>query len=216
MKLLPNWVDAYYGLSVAYQNARMWPEALEAIGKAIEIDPSVGDFYRQRGLIHLSSGRWQDAAGDFNAAADRGTSDVYTSLWLWMTDMHQEKEEEAKKPISAAVSRSKAGSWEGMLLRYHAGDIEPNVFLEAASTNERKCEAYYYIAQRLRFQEGKEEPREWLQKCRHRGNAVRGVSTRQDRAGAAVIRIAECHALAKREHVQGYHVRHISEASAQV
>jgi len=163
--LVPNWADAYYTLSTTYREKHMLPEAIEAIGKAIEIDPSIDDFYRDRGVMRMSAGQWKEAIGDFTAASIRKEPDVYISLWLWMANMHLGKDEEARKSIATAVSMSKAGSWEATLLRYFAGDIERQALLEAASTNEKKCEAYYYIAQRLRVQQGKEEPRQWLQKC---------------------------------------------------
>ena len=70
----------YFNMGVAYGELEKFEEAVAAIDRAIELDPSQGIFYYGRGRIYLMFGDKSKAFEDFKIAADAGNSDALDYL----------------------------------------------------------------------------------------------------------------------------------------
>lgn len=55
--------------------------------------------------------------------------------------------------------------WFAKLVRYYADELSQAELLAAAETDRMRCEAYYYIGEKIHAQRGPAEAREWYERC---------------------------------------------------
>lgn len=146
-----------------------YDRALDDYGTFLKLAPN-NRAYFQRALLRLITGQdRQTALADLRAALQLAPDDSITSLFTWMLEKEGGHDEAAKRVIAAAVESSLPSDWFGQIARYYHGDLTRQELLAEAQDEGRRCEAYYYIAEKVRVEEGHDAATVWFRKCIDQG-----------------------------------------------
>ena len=80
VSLDPERSDAWFEMGISYGELRWFDKAVEAVNKAIALQPDSGLYYYGRGRIYLMLGAEDRAMADFQRAADLGNPDARDHL----------------------------------------------------------------------------------------------------------------------------------------
>ncbi len=120
-------VDEHRNLGIAFYKTGMLDEATREFRRVVELRPSDGSAYFHLGLIAVKQAHWQEAAGHFNQAAERGgpRPGVLHNLALSYEKAGRLEEAEATYAEAASKARRSAPvmtSWGIVALQ--RGDFE--------------------------------------------------------------------------------------------
>ncbi len=141
--------------------------AIKDCNAAIQSDSTRSWPFVQRGLVHFSKGDYNAAIADFTQAIERDSLEVYAHLLHWTAQSRsaQQKGDSAAAMTSELAERWPKQSWQNHLVAYVAGIIDQDAFLAFATNDDQRCEAYFYIAEKIRSTGGSAAAKEWYQKC---------------------------------------------------
>ena len=71
---------AFFNLAVSYGETGRYSRAIDAINRAISLDPKNGAYYYARGWIHQLSGEKGQAESDMKRASELGSADAKAYL----------------------------------------------------------------------------------------------------------------------------------------
>ena len=139
--------------------------AVADCARAIQINNRLAEPYTIRGIVHLLERNYTAAVKDFKKALTLEPGAAYTALWSWSAWMALGEADAAQRELAAAAEKVRRDSWEGNLLRFFQGEQSPDGLLELAQNDERRCEAYYYIGERVLNDGNADEANDWFKKC---------------------------------------------------
>lgn len=102
-----------------------------------------------------------DLQSTLNLAPDHGLA----SLFFWIVAKEAGEERRARHTIVRAVNCLAPEDWYGKIARYYHGELSRQDLLAAADDERRRCEAFYYIAEKIRVEQGSQQAAPWFQKC---------------------------------------------------
>lgn len=156
--------------------------ALSDYNRAVNLAPGEAEPYFDRGLFYYAQGDYEKARKDIQMGRDQihepGDARDYSALWYWMIRAQEGERESASKWLATQVSKRptiKLGDWYEDISRYLTGTIDEDTFLEATvhddpiREREKKCEAYFYVAQSRLADHKPEEVVLWLKLCLNEG-----------------------------------------------
>ena len=82
--------------------------------------------------------------------------------------MHQRLGQPGKSAqviVDAQRATASRSAWERLLLGYYAGAVSRNELFNNAHADWQKCEAAYYIGEKLLHETGSTEARVWFERC---------------------------------------------------
>ncbi len=133
--------------------------------RVIQINDRLAEPYTIRGIAHLLERNYTAAVKDFKQVLTLEPGAAYSALWSWSAWMALGEADAAQRELAAAAENVRRDSWEGNLLRFLQGEGSPDGLLELAQNDERRCEAYYYIGERMLSDGKADEANDWFKKC---------------------------------------------------
>jgi tetratricopeptide (TPR) repeat protein len=94
----------FYDQGRAAYDAEKYDEAVEAFGKAIELDPSYADAYYYRGLIYREREEYGKAVEDFSKAVELSPDDPYNHYQLGVTYNNNDEYELAIESFDKSIA----------------------------------------------------------------------------------------------------------------
>jgi tetratricopeptide (TPR) repeat protein len=99
------------------EKARAYPEALEAYGKAVEVDPKSYSAWAQRAVLHRLLGQFDDAARDYEAVLARNP--LHPDALKGLVDLTTQSAERNHLPaLEAALAGATPGSEAAAVLNF--------------------------------------------------------------------------------------------------
>lgn len=145
-------------------------EAVRELDRALELGSDPGA-YRARALVHFSLGDWSRAEADLNRllTVARPRTGEYAEFFRLLA-RRRAKIDDQPAAFSAVVSKWPP-SWANSIGRYLTGDLSEVQLLAEANVDltppaaERRCEAYFYIAQTHLIAGDTVSAQEYFEKC---------------------------------------------------
>jgi lipoprotein NlpI len=151
-------------------SARDLDGAMADYDRAIELAPKRADLRRRRAAIRYETGGWQAAWEDYDAAVALESKPEDYARFFRLIVARKLGRDTRLDEFSREVETWNEG-WPRAIGRFLAGRLEEKDFLakaeEAQGTvlNERRCEAFYYVAVMHQHQGDGEGARVFWQKC---------------------------------------------------
>lgn len=140
-------------------------EAQAAYDRALQLHPESSSLHRYRGLTSMQLRQRKRAIEDLTRSIEIDPGDQYARLFLWLLYRRAGNRDQAKRVLSSPEVSTDANRWPATLLRYYAGEISRDDLLTAATDDQKKCEAYYYIGERILLDEDHDPAKAWFAKC---------------------------------------------------
>jgi serine/threonine protein kinase/lipoprotein NlpI len=122
-------------------------EAIADLTHVLELEPRNAVVRMRRGMAYELAGASASALADYERVAVLGDNlGAYAVLWKYLL-LRQIGREAAAAELLAATKSSVpgAGGWTGRLFELFAGGVSPDDLLAAATGDDARCEAHYYI-----------------------------------------------------------------------
>ncbi len=148
--LRPYWFEPLLQRSLALRQTGDRNGALRDLGRAIGLRPQALDLYAYLGYLHFERRAWKEALADLRKALEGGLEESdYPRLIEWIararSGERKEADEQLRSYLKGRPSRD-GGDWPRALARYFLGELrEGELDKEAASNEDRRCEANYYV-----------------------------------------------------------------------
>lgn len=140
-------------------------EAREAYDRASKLFPDSSRVFMFRGLTSWQLGEPAAAIDDLTRSLNLNPESDYPRLFLWLLHRQAGHTKRAKSVLSSAEGATDTPPWEAALVQYYAGEMSRKEILAAATDAREKCEAYYYIAEKVLLEQGPKRARRWFVKC---------------------------------------------------
>ena len=103
----------------------------------------------KRGMAYELFGVPKMALADYaHAAGLKGPLGEYAGLWRLILLSEQNRTKEAQEILIAREADGEGGMWTGLLFDLFAGTLSSKELLEAATIDDERAEAYYYIGRK--------------------------------------------------------------------
>ena len=123
IELDPNYADAYALLAWILHYAGRPDHAWSALGEALKRNPNSAASYREiAGEIYFATGRFQQAAKEFEAALERNPAHMRARLWFAATLLKLGQDEEAAWEVQELIAINPDFSLSWMLLAFPLKD----------------------------------------------------------------------------------------------
>ena len=123
IELDPNYADAYALLAWILHYAGRPDHAWSALGEALKRNPNSAASYREiAGEIYFTTGRFQQAAKEFEAALERNPAHMRARLWFAATLLRLGQDEEAAWEVQELIAINPDFSLSRMLLAFPLKD----------------------------------------------------------------------------------------------
>ena len=139
--------------------------AVEDCNHALRLDAKFAQAYWLRGVLHLADGRYVDAIQDLERSARDRRYAAYAAVYSWIAQARKTTQGESVAPPRWVAGEKFPDPWESAMVAFVNGDINSESFLNSARNDGQKCEAYFYIAERVRHEVGPEAARTWYERC---------------------------------------------------
>jgi len=123
--------------------------AIADCARAIQMNERMINAYTIRGIAYLLDRNYSAALEDFKKVLVLKPDHSYAAMWSWSAWMALGDTEAAKRGLAVAAKKVGHDSWQGNLIRALQGELSPDDLLQLAQNDERRCEAYYYIGERM-------------------------------------------------------------------
>lgn len=151
--LEPNFVEAYFIRGNFYWNIKQYDLAIANYDTAIVLNPNQTQVYANRGFAFFYSGRYIEAAEDFEKIAqhEHKFTALHAMLWYYLA-----VERQGKNGSAALKEKSRyfeLQQWPGALVSLYLGEISPDEVLkntiakDKEMENQFKCIAYFHVGQ---------------------------------------------------------------------
>ena len=144
IELDPNLAAPYANRAAAYKGSRAYDRAVSDYNTAIELEPNETAFVKSRGLTLYEKGDFNGAANDLLRAV-QPAHDRYAMLFLYLARMRAG--EAASAELEANIARLQTNDWPYPVAELFLGRRSPAALLAAASDQQKRCEAQFYIGQ---------------------------------------------------------------------
>jgi tetratricopeptide (TPR) repeat protein len=118
-----------------------------------------------RGWLHFEAGQLEDAAADLAAASKLDPHNGYIALARWSILRARGETSAADAVLRDARREHGEREWIGKLIRAVAGEIDPEALTASLTAPEQRCEACYYVAEKLLADGNVTAAQQWYQKC---------------------------------------------------
>jgi len=154
IKLDPKYAPAYYNRGHVQYFTGNLDGAIDEINQALALDPALPLSYFIRGLARHAQGHRDVATADFQKSA--GLNFPYAAYWVWITEMEAGQPMQARKDLSDALSRPecfKPNDWPSQIGNFLLEKITRDQLMaktrtdNAIETNERLCQAWFYVGE---------------------------------------------------------------------
>ncbi|HEY2989310.1 MAG TPA: tetratricopeptide repeat protein, partial [Candidatus Binatia bacterium] len=151
IRLNPNYALSFVNRGLAYRSKGEYERAIQDHDKAIRLNPSFVSAYRNRGGIRFEQGNFAAAAQDFAKAAELDPSNLYSPLWLYLSERRAGQRGQAG--LESLPQQIDLGKWPGAVITFYLGKIDEKTMYAAAENPEPKkkteqiCEANFYSAE---------------------------------------------------------------------
>ncbi|MEP0846024.1 MAG: tetratricopeptide repeat protein [Phycisphaerae bacterium] len=148
----------------AHIHSKAWADALRDIDEANRRAPDA-ELRLERAFILCVQGDCQAALAEARKAIDANPTHAAGALLLWRIEHACGKADAGRRAVQIAAKGTDRRMWFAKLVRYYADELSQDEILAAAETDRMRCEAYYYIGEKIRVQRGPAEAREWYERC---------------------------------------------------
>jgi lipoprotein NlpI len=145
LRIDPNFSKAYNNRGRSYRFKGQYDLAVADATHALQIDPNYRSAYINRGLGYLCLGRFADAGQDLARALSLRSTDTYTVLWLHIARLRAGVPDSAEYATNAASLPG--GDWPAPIVALYGGRTTAAAALAGATSNDQRCEAYYYVGE---------------------------------------------------------------------
>ncbi|MHC4663528.1 MAG: tetratricopeptide repeat protein [Planctomycetota bacterium] len=166
IKLNPDYDTAYHNRGIAKEWEGDYKGALADYNNAIEMNPNFGGWYTSRGYLFFDTMRFDEALADFRKTIELEEPghkySAYSLFRICIIRMRKGEAEAARREAGAYMKVLKKDSWLEKIAGFHAGEVTESQLMAATESEnakidrERKCEAYFYIAE-MALADGKKE-----------------------------------------------------------
>lgn len=144
IELDPNHLSDLYSRAALCIHEMQLEQAIEDLTRAIGLKPAYVVPILERGMVYELSGEIRLAIADYDrVAVKEGTAGEYAKLWKYILLRGETEETALRSMLELQESR---GVWIDRLFDLFHGNLSPEALLEAAQTEDERCEAHYYIA----------------------------------------------------------------------
>jgi lipoprotein NlpI len=145
LRIDPTFSKAYNNRGRSYRYEGQYDRAIADTTQSLQIDPNYRSAYINRGLVYICVGRYADAGQDLAHALSLRGNDTYTVLWLHIARLRAGVPDGAEYATNAAALPT--GDWPGPIVALYGGGTTAAAALAGATSNDQRCEAYYYVGE---------------------------------------------------------------------
>lgn len=142
-----------------------YEDAIRSFDAALSRDDQLAEAYTQRGLARWRSGDQAGAITDMKRGAELDPLNPYATIHLCTLLLSEGRVEEAMSMLAEMKAKFDPKLWEARVSAFLQGDLEPQELLGHASHIAQRCEANFYIAERVRRESGPAAAAPWYEKC---------------------------------------------------
>jgi tetratricopeptide (TPR) repeat protein len=135
---------AYRGRAAARREQGDLERAIADYTAAIAISPNSSNDVRDRGFLYFAVGNFAAAEADLQRAIAL-KDDLYPALFRYLALARSGQN--ASAALEAAVSRLKSKDWPYAVAEFYLGRRTPEALHSAASNEDEKCEAEFYVGE---------------------------------------------------------------------
>jgi len=175
IKINPNFGDAYFNRSTALKFMGNLEGAIKDYNMLIQINPNDVRAYYYRGAAKFDMGDFQGSLEDFSRVIESEENNnifvKYAVLRIWAIKARAGKKTEAVEEVGKFVKAAPGEEWTDTLLKFYAGLTGEKALLQAIKSggshtgNEKKCEAYFFLAQYYLVNGDPKTAIEYFEKC---------------------------------------------------
>ena len=161
----PHKVAPYDWRATAYVGIGDFDRALADKSKVIELAPNANSYLTRALIKKLAERTNTEVLADLEAALTKYKGHAYVSAMLWVVARDTGNEKRADEAIREAAAKAEPENWYGRITRYLMGDLSQDEFLDYATDDNLRCEAYYFIGEKTRLTSDFQKARSWFEKC---------------------------------------------------
>jgi hypothetical protein len=111
------------------------------------------------------AGRYQDSVDDLRLARDHGIDNIQTFLCEAMCLIYLDRRHETPALLAKLPAKVTDDAWYKVLFGWLGGAVSDDEMLAQATNEDRKCEAYFWLGEKLRAQGDAIRGAELIEKC---------------------------------------------------
>ena len=157
--------------AMAYSGLEDFEQALSDREKFAELASDAYGYYALAYTRKLAGHPNAEIIAALEDALTKNPGHAYASAVLWIVARDAGDQARAERALREAIAQAQPDNWYGRLNRYLAGELSQDQFLGFASNDDERCEAYYFIGEKIRITKGFDAAREWFEKCVGLGKA---------------------------------------------
>lgn len=162
---VPESAPTRFSRAALYFRKGAFDSAIDDLNQVLQQNPAHIGGYQERGLCRMMKKEWSGAESDFAEVVTRDPKNNYGRLFLWVVHARQGHKERCSQVAEEAATASIDDPWAKNLGRYIADQLPRESLLAEAKNGEQRCEAYFYIGERIRLDESTEVAVPWYEKC---------------------------------------------------
>jgi len=153
----PRHLNALYNRGNAYTRKGEYARAIADFDRVLQLQPKHANAYSGRGIVRFFQGEFSAAVPDFSEALRYAPTNLYGVLLLYIAQARAG--DHGRDVLARAARELDLVKWPGPIVSMYLGKVPEQVVLDStpatdiASSRQRRCEAYFYIAQRLLVQQ---------------------------------------------------------------
>lgn len=147
IKLEPDNPAAYVARGDIHRLSGDYRRAIQDYDRALEHDKAHLSAIGNRGITRFYLGEFGNAATDFRRVLETDTN-VYSALYLYLSQTRAGRKD-ARNELTKLAPKLKGTDWPAPLLALYMGQRDQAATESAASTDEQRCEANFYIGELL-------------------------------------------------------------------
>ncbi|MFH0982292.1 MAG: protein kinase [Planctomycetota bacterium] len=168
IKLKPTNAGLYYPRATAYRRLREYHKAIEDYSVALKLGPAnTGGPWLpyHRATLYWIVGDYEAALSDYDRFGELHPAPFWSDARRYLILQALNRDEEAQSHLEQAYARTPPTDWLGCVFELLLGRRSPEDLLALADTDEKRCEATYYIAERKLLEGDREGARQSYEAC---------------------------------------------------
>ncbi len=141
----------YHARGNAYRRQGNFDSAIRDYSKAFRHDPSDSGARSNRGFLNYMMGHYSPAASDLAYYVEKDPNYAYAVLWLYLAQARSGNAD-APEVLKSNAAKLDESAWPYAVVKLFLDDQTPEETLAAAENDNQRCEAQFYIGQRLLLQ----------------------------------------------------------------
>jgi lipoprotein NlpI len=144
-------VGTFYALRASYYEHRDAKRAYADLDVAIALDPLEVRALNQRARLAFAEGNFTAATNDWSQAwqgnrGDLSVHEAYLPIWIYMLEARGDSAK-AMSGLARRVNEIQAKGWPYPVASFYLGQLSVEALDTAATDDEQKCEANFYIGE---------------------------------------------------------------------